>query len=678
MKNLNFLMILLYSMPLLADGPMCVYPKNICDETEPEVISSVMSLVNKVKGGEKPEPEEVFEKGSDMYEFNKNDSAWMRENKAREKRNQEREKAFEKAASDFSINTVDQFISALPSDMKKNFVMMAPSRSNQDGSITNPKMILKSPNSEVLASFNSHSEQRGFDEVELMVWNKKDQKYDMISVALDESGKKKVSLNPASCMNCHGTPARPQWDHPPMWAGQIPFAADTLLPDSYDKKMYIKQLQQIEAAKLENPKKTPYSQRMSLLEPTLTSQIALDHVGTGPAANLEIPHEDGTNPVNCNKGREQASKHNGSGFKMFDQMQLKTFCQINNELKQRPDWNNLKYAFYGVMKGCKIANMTPPAFQDNMKTYFQSQGYKAEGMNQLGSELQSQKVLMRNRVKKERTARQEWDFEENFKTTGDTNFRAETEFTKWSLVGGNILRHADDNSLKQVSELRQILEPVGVNMKNWSMSLDPAPYTFGDNFAEIINMGAFEDVKAEFGENPDCAKLEEKAKEKMGENLVIKESQDIIISCATNGTKDLSLNGQLNELSTLPMAVLREKAQAALSSCVACHETYAKQDGLPLIKLSDLNVFEAEMKSSEFKTNTILESMVDRISRPVNSPGYMPPPPALQPLSEEERKTVLQYLRQVKENTGFAAKEKPVEGSKEKNGSNNGLKQDFK
>jgi mono/diheme cytochrome c family protein len=309
------------------------------------------------------------------------------------------------------------------------------------------------------------------------------------------------------------------------------------------------------------------------------------------------------------------------------------------------------------MKGCNMQNVIPAPMQKNVQTYYQSQGFKAKNFGDLSNELTSQRINLRQRVRDQRESRQMWFTAENQKKTND-NFNSRSQFFQWANIGGNILSNFDDNNVNEVTGLRTLLEPLGVNMKSWSMSLDPNPMTFGDTFAEILNMGAFDDVKKEFGETPNCSALEKKANKKLKKDKQVNEaSERIATQCAENPSLDLTLDGQLDQLAKIPQTDLKKQAQEIFNKCTQCHGPeekggFSKELGLPVLDLFNLDDFEKDLADNREQTLTLIESMKDRIARPLGSVGSMPPTPPMKPLTDEERNIVIQYLNSLKNGQG--------------------------
>src|SRR5262249_39270386 len=64
--------------------------------------------------------------------------------------------------------TIESFIEHLPTAMRNNYVLVFQSRSIQDATRANPRVILFSPDAHFVVTFNGEPSQRGYDDVEVM------------------------------------------------------------------------------------------------------------------------------------------------------------------------------------------------------------------------------------------------------------------------------------------------------------------------------------------------------------------------------------------------------------------------------------------------------------------------------------------------------------------------------
>ncbi len=265
------------------------------------------------------------------------------------------------------ITKVEDFLDILPSEMKKDFVMMSDSRSFQTSDTLNPRVLMRSANSDVVMSFNSHhaeaegKEYRGNDRVEMMMWNGETARFDFIDVrfpAEEKGGNSKakpiITKNPQSCLNCHGGEnPRPNWDPYNFWAGQIPFNRDTLVRGSQEANDYIEILKRMEGkSKLKNKR----MEKLSGLVSSSDVENALMASGS-----FQLP------TLNSKAGLNS----DGPGVQLFDQLSTKNFCRIGHALNDHKDKNKFKYALLAANKGCgEVTSLIPPSVRPQFDNFF--------------------------------------------------------------------------------------------------------------------------------------------------------------------------------------------------------------------------------------------------------------------------------------------------------------------
>lgn len=101
-----------------------------------------------------------------------------------------------------------------------NYVLMYGSRSLQDSSFSNPRVITYSDNFDFVFSFNGDPNHRGFNSLEVMQFDNSQRKFEMFSVTFDGENKPVFSeKNPPLCLSCHTNDPRPNWEAYPFWPG---------------------------------------------------------------------------------------------------------------------------------------------------------------------------------------------------------------------------------------------------------------------------------------------------------------------------------------------------------------------------------------------------------------------------------------------------------------------------
>jgi hypothetical protein len=161
----------------------------------------------------------------------------------------------------------------------KNYVLMYKSRSLQTSSFMYPRVLLSSPDSKTVISFNGNSDDHGFEKLEVMRFEPKTTSFTFNEIGF-EDGKLKLSKdNPKKCMNCHQNSSRevndprPNWEPYSTWPGAYSSLAvgghELFNPESPKHDPILSR-----DAKLENKmyqrflnRVAPYHPRYSLLKP---------------------------------------------------------------------------------------------------------------------------------------------------------------------------------------------------------------------------------------------------------------------------------------------------------------------------------------------------------------------------------------------------------------------------
>ena len=137
--------------------------------------------------------------------------------------------AFDFAALQSLIETrnphsIEELLPALPASLRYRYALVFASRSLQDGSFEAPRAVLYGPDARFALTFNGASNQRGFNSLETMDFDPVSQQFQFREITFpatpSDSGKVGISEpNPSRCRRCHGSPAHPVWDTPPLWPG---------------------------------------------------------------------------------------------------------------------------------------------------------------------------------------------------------------------------------------------------------------------------------------------------------------------------------------------------------------------------------------------------------------------------------------------------------------------------
>jgi hypothetical protein len=122
------------------------------------------------------------------------------------------------------IVSIEQLLSALPPTQRSRYALMFESRSLQQASYRDPRVILYSADARFIMTFNGAPQQRGYAALETMEFDPDSKQFLYRELQFTDPAAGPVELrvsdaNPERCAPCHGRPARPVWDTHPLWPG---------------------------------------------------------------------------------------------------------------------------------------------------------------------------------------------------------------------------------------------------------------------------------------------------------------------------------------------------------------------------------------------------------------------------------------------------------------------------
>lgn len=144
--------------------------------------------------------------------------------------------SFKNGIQSKKINTVDEALKLIPSELFKNYVLVYRSRSLQESSFLYPRAIVFGRSARFILAFNGHPRQRGFNNLEIIQFDEAQQKWDFHEITFSESNSPRFEKNPKKCMECHQSPKRknvdmrPNWEPYNFWPGVYASVDDTITP----------------------------------------------------------------------------------------------------------------------------------------------------------------------------------------------------------------------------------------------------------------------------------------------------------------------------------------------------------------------------------------------------------------------------------------------------------------
>jgi hypothetical protein len=119
------------------------------------------------------------------------------------------------------IENIEQFIASLPETIRKNYVIIYESKSLQSASFQKPRVIIRSPLSEVMLTFTDPqgSQNKHDSNIEMMYWDSKEKAFKLQEITFNNNSYSLSEVNPQACIKCHGDDPKPNWEPYSTWPG---------------------------------------------------------------------------------------------------------------------------------------------------------------------------------------------------------------------------------------------------------------------------------------------------------------------------------------------------------------------------------------------------------------------------------------------------------------------------
>lgn len=597
------------------------------------------------------------------------------------------------------LKSVDSLLAALPETVRQNIILVTNSRSlqasnlpggekrgyiNKEGRRVEMKdgrevqvcpesrVLFFSKDGDVTCSFTTHPGVRGGENVECMIFDSKTSKITPWELSFPGDPQSNPTLagnppanhaekNPSSCINCHGTSTNYRLDPYRFWGDTMPFSEDMLRKGSYEAECYQQFLDRIEAGE----------PRLRHLKPVNTKaeiQAALDRTGQYQ--------------VKATPAAVTFAGQHSPALNLSHSFLEKNGCRTAAELTERPDWNKIKYAVLGGFLNCgNTADFLPPSAKDNADKFFadRNQGVKNGKFSQkaLLEDTQKRQAELVN-VKKARIA---WQMSQYVGREGAERElkAANDQVAPGSFGSGYGMTNFENfrtNTVK-MAKLRYLLEPLGVDVAQWSMAADRTNYAHADflfslqvqkPFLEMMEkdlglpvserlkqMGiqsfdTCQDHEVPKGQPANqcsfvmdsfaqdaCPMLAQKSREALGEKpaTVALEETDVCLDKEMLGTQ------AVGALEALGPDLTRKLGRDILEQrCATCH-----QDGLMGAyqhPFHNPDRLEQQLFSTRNDPMNLADQIWDRVNRPLASHGHMPFSGEM--LSPEDRVVLKAYL----------------------------------
>lgn len=530
-----------------------------------------------------------------------------------------------------NIQSVDAFLAALPEEMRQGMIFVADSRSLQESTVSAPRVLLKSPNSDVILSFGTDPSLRGWDAIEMTVWNGETAKLEMAELRFPEDtrderlrsgGRATVERNPQKCVVCHGEDRNWVFDPYRVWGGHIPWSEDALNRGSIEVDWYKRFLNNVSEGQ----------SRWRHLRPMETVQEIDAALASTGRYQIKAPQSETTQPSNT------------PSLDLSHQILIYNGCRVANELAERPDWESIKFAVAGATHGCNPLSFLDADGTRGAREFFEERGIGVDSDGNFSYDgLTADTVAKQSSLVADRVGRQQWIFEK-YSDMGFEGAKAEI-----SLAADNLLRKdrefttgtnrfpGFENSQREVTASRYLLEPLGVDVSRWSMAIDRETYSHVEFFREISNAKPIADVWA--AADRDCDKLAERSRAALAGAATRQPRADAEGYCPPTVLDDQAviLARQLE-----PVA-LRGGAQAVLGRCSGCHTSGAL--GAPKLPFGNMDELEDRIRRTKGEPGDFGERIWGRVSRYPEAAGAMPARGAH--LSNEDKVTLRAWMNSV-------------------------------
>ncbi len=120
------------------------------------------------------------------------------------------------------ISSIEALLPFLPTSFRSKYALVFRSRSLQESSYQNPRVIIYGNDANFILTFNGSAEQNGFNTLETMEFDEKKREFLFREIAFPGKAGEKISVSNANserCIRCHGANPRPIWDTHPLWPG---------------------------------------------------------------------------------------------------------------------------------------------------------------------------------------------------------------------------------------------------------------------------------------------------------------------------------------------------------------------------------------------------------------------------------------------------------------------------
>jgi len=483
------------------------------------------------------------------------------------------------------VRSIDSLLPLLPRDLLNHYVMVYKSRSLQEASTDNPRVILTGSDAKLMLTFNGEAHQAGYNTLEITQFRDAGKEFEMREINFPQNEKSNVTFsekNPEKCLRCHQDHPRPVWDTYALWPGVY---------GSEDGNITLK-----------SPEDVGFQAYLARLK-----------TNPGRYANLgDLQFR----PFQAEYSIQEKGEPNGDvNFNFTQAISQLNFERITREIETSPDYDRIKYAFISILNRCnekeklEIENFIPQELNMTMV----QQGSSYPELSKITEE--GQKAYFNDKI-----ARQD--------TMNSTAENGSYQFNQ--------------GLFKAYASLRYLILTQGHDIQNWYTSLETVSNTFGGSphwielFSAVFTPRA---IKSDSDLLPYFSAQEEKYTP-IGFELMDMKSDRRQEGC------DLLKTKSLNAFKEHPMSASTRRPLAPpevlTRRCTECHSGSERDPNAPEILFSD----QAKMKQiltlpfGKDSKQPLIQSILERLN--TKGPKRMPKGSTY---TTEEKEAVENYFK---------------------------------
>ncbi|MEQ9320713.1 MAG: hypothetical protein RIF41_16220, partial [Polyangiaceae bacterium] len=506
---------------------------------------------------------------------------------------------------------VDSFLAAMPPELKKNVVFLTDSRSmarvypaeqkeqlqssteegaarthytedekwcvevDGQGHCVESRVLVASDHADFIGSFTTHGDSPARDRFEMVLFDAERSELTMFDVDFSAQPPD-VTENPESCMGCHAAKAADgtrdvatvNWRLDPyrVWSYATPFNQDNLRDGSVELQWYQSFQDRIAAGEGKLRRLELYNS-----PETITEQIA----------------QNGQFRLDTDVS---IGGHHSPALNVHHQLLEKNGCRATASLLRHEHYDHVKYAALGAMLDCAdVESFLPedgPHTAEAARAFFANmgEGLVAPGQFDLAV-LHGETIQRSERLISDRLSRR---FDHFTEFVGQEQALAEIqESVAMDAFGVSNF----ETFTGAIAKTRFLLEPLGIDVSEWSMAVDPLAPSHVEFFYLFVAQPAFRHLlEEEFGVATSCQNglnsgrlcynqaqsagicedLAAKSREALAELGPTPTMRDDYV---VESSSDLEQQAQ-ERAATLSMDELRNAAEEVYGiKCAACHPT---------------------------------------------------------------------------------------------------------